>query len=314
MPVELLLALGLGLAVVSMLSWLVVAFNRAKGARMALLDAESEIAQTAAGPVEYALLGDAGPVVLFLHGSPGGYDNAEPLDNGFRTLAPSRPGYLRTPLEVGATASEQAAAMAALLDQLEIDQVIVFAVSGGGPAGLCFAADFPERTVALVAAEAVSGATPLPKMPSFPGLDFLLWVIGRAVWATVGSRGLIRMMIPDPANRAKLLEDPKGLERFNALFAGVWPLEPRVAGANNDSVQFAGLELPLERIVAPTLVIHGTADINVPYAHGQRIADQIPGARLHTIDGGDHMMPFTHAAEFERVLTAFLEYALTLTE
>ncbi len=41
-------------------------------------------------------------------------------------------------------------------------------------------------------------------------------------------------------------------------------------------------------ITAPTLVLHGTADIVVDYERGVELARSIPGARLHTLDGADH--------------------------
>jgi len=46
----------------------------------------------------------------------------------------------------------------------------------------------------------------------------------------------------------------------------------------------------LHRIEAPTLVIHGVDDPCLPLAHGQRLAQSIPGARLLTLDMG-HMLP-----------------------
>jgi pimeloyl-ACP methyl ester carboxylesterase len=41
----------------------------------------------------------------------------------------------------------------------------------------------------------------------------------------------------------------------------------------------------------PTLVIHGTDDPILPYAHGKALADAIPRARLSTIDGMGHDLP-----------------------
>lgn len=38
----------------------------------------------------------------------------------------------------------------------------------------------------------------------------------------------------------------------------------------------------------PTIVIHGTRDSIVPFAHGERLAAAIPGARLFTVTGGHH--------------------------
>ena len=59
-------------------------------------------ADTSLGPVEYVEAG-GGPPVLFVHGSPGGSDQGALMGGflakaGFRVIAPSRPGYLDTPL------------------------------------------------------------------------------------------------------------------------------------------------------------------------------------------------------------------------
>ena len=64
---------------------------------------------TSRGLIEHATLGDGDePAVLVIHGTPGGYDQglcialrAGPLS--LRVIAPSRPGYLGTALDVGKT-------------------------------------------------------------------------------------------------------------------------------------------------------------------------------------------------------------------
>lgn len=116
----------------------------------------SQMAATSLGRVEYAMTGQGVPV-LKIHGSPGGYDHsiagarARPDDiTGFQIIAPSRPGYLRTPLSSGRTPAEQADLYAALLDVLKIDRVIVSGVSGGGASALQFAVRHPQRTIGLI--------------------------------------------------------------------------------------------------------------------------------------------------------------------
>ena len=47
----------------------------------------------------------------------------------------------------------------------------------------------------------------------------------------------------------------------------------------------------LARITAPTLVIHGTEDPIMPYAHGEATANAIPGAKLLPIEGMGHELP-----------------------
>jgi len=124
------------------------------------LSSNSLVLDTALGPIEYRQWGYGGPTILFLHGTPGGYDQYYPPPNfdpsSRRVIAVSRPGYLRTPIESGESLVEQADLYAALLDALEINEVIVMGVSGGGPGAITFAATHPERTQALIAGQAVS--------------------------------------------------------------------------------------------------------------------------------------------------------------
>ena len=54
------------------------------------LASDSQIIDTRAGKIEYLFSGDEGPVLLFVHGTPGGYDQAPDDYQGFRILAPSR--------------------------------------------------------------------------------------------------------------------------------------------------------------------------------------------------------------------------------
>src|SRR5919206_558169 len=132
----------------------------ARGSRMndplqeARLVAGSQVIQTARGPVEYATRGE-GPPVLLVNATAGGYDQALLLGemfvgDGFRQIAPSRPGYLRTPQAADPTAAGQADVLAALLDALGVRRAAVVGMSAGGPVAMQFALRHPERTSALV--------------------------------------------------------------------------------------------------------------------------------------------------------------------
>ena len=66
----------------------------------------------------------------------------------------------------------------------------------------------------------------------------------------------------------------------------------------------------LTRIDIPTLVIHGEDDRIVPFqASGKRTAASIKGARLVTIAGGPHCIPWTHADQVNPELVSFLGLA-----
>ena len=180
---------GIGLAVVVLLYVVVqVDFRRWRRCLYVRLQSGGKLADTDRGTVEYSTLGE-GPAVLIMHGAPGGYDQAMPIP-GFCVVAPSRPGYLRTKLSIGPTHEEQAKACAALLDSLGIDRVAVLGFSSGGPPALHFAAQYPDRTWALVLVSAVTKQWigPQPEASAFQritdrvfGKDFADWLVARAV-------------------------------------------------------------------------------------------------------------------------------------
>jgi hypothetical protein len=93
------------------------------------------VVQTAAGPIEYAERG-AGIPLLSIHGAGGGYDQGlvnvgDLVGDGFRVIAPSRFGYLGTPIPSDASPAAQADAHGALLGALKVDRAIVIGFSAG---------------------------------------------------------------------------------------------------------------------------------------------------------------------------------------
>ena len=293
------------------------------------LESGSTVVRTAGGDIEYASWGDAGPAILFLHGTPGGYDQAVRMGTiasaaGYRVVAPSRPGYLRTPLEVGLTPAEQADAFALLLSALDIERAAVVGASGGGPSALQFALRHPDRCWAHVQLMGVSRAR-LPSEgrrgsadgereeaePTFSARllssNFGGWVLGQL--AQLNPESTLERIVPDPANRARILDDPRKLDGFLALVNSATALqERRRAGARNDSRQFDDLVVPdLASIRCPTLVLHGTADRNVPIAMGELVAEGVPGAEMIRFEDADHFMILSHAEEVMLALFAFTD-------
>ena len=69
----------------------------------------------------------------------------------------------------------------------------------------------------------------------------------------------------------------------------------RVAGLENDMARFGEIEdLELEKIGAPALIIHGTADVDVTPDHGDHAAATIPGADFLAMAKGTHLSLFVH--------------------
>ena len=274
------------------------------------LNGNSKIAETKLGPIEYKMIGDKGPILMSIHGSPGGYDQNIISSDAFRILILSRPGYLRTPLGVGQTPAEQATAYSELLDVLDIQKVVVMGISGGGPSSMEFAAKFPEKTLGLIAFEAVSYsedyANKFPDDESMMnGSDFSMWA-GLYSMSFLGTKKKAAMMLPNPKNRIRLTSNPKNVAKLKSMEWSIWPMSLRREGVVNDYQQFANLSIPFEKINAPTLVIHGNEDINVDLAHARELIQKVQGSELRIIDEGDHMMMFTHAEEIDSLIKEFV--------
>lgn len=119
----------------------------------------SERLGTRAGTVEVEITG-AGPDLLILHGSGGGFDQGTWIAHalglrGYRVIAISRPAYLGTP--DCETIGEAAELCVATLDALEVEHAAVIGASGGGLCAAALAIGHPERVGALVMLSAVSG-------------------------------------------------------------------------------------------------------------------------------------------------------------
>jgi pimeloyl-ACP methyl ester carboxylesterase len=280
-----------------------VAYLRQRKEALERLVRGSQVVETGRGPVEYASVGE-GPAVLVLHGGGGGYDQGALFawpEWGLRFIAPSRPGYLRTPLWVGHTFEEQADALAAMLNVLEIDQVAVLGMSAGGPPALYFALRHPERCRALVLLSAVSSSlSGSPVSADFvvrvKPSDFFMWLLFKTP--------LINFLA---GRMFEVGKDPEKRSLRQRVLDSAFPFSPRLAGGVNDLRQMAALpHLPLERIAVPTLVIHGDSDAVVPFAQGQRAAEAIPGAQLLILEGGNHLAFVTHLEQSRPALREFL--------
>ena len=295
--------IGLGFLLVVLVTVIVTIASFAIWKRQFIreLESQSTLVQTPLGQIEYAEIGQGRPI-LVVHGTPGGYD--QPLSSikatqsekkGYRFIMPSRPGYLRTRLSVGATPQEQAQAFAALLTELHIDKVVVHAVSGGGPSALQFAMQYPERCSALILEVARTQSSEQPSDPPQASTvdDMIIWLFGEQIFIKP-----LQDKHPDDSVIATI-ERGKMYSRL--------PSAKRVMGKANDISQFATIEnWPLNQIRCPTLILHGTADTNVPIANAEYAHDQIANSEFVKFTGEDHLVTVTKHKEIEEAIAAFL--------
>jgi len=282
------------------------------------ISAGSTIAFTPCGPIDYALVGD-GPPVLVVHGAGGGYDQGlelgEPLiRSGFRVVAMSRFGYLRTPLGADASPAAQADAHACLLDELSIQRVAVAGVSAGAPSSMQFALRHPDRIAALVLlvpAAYVPRPNDAPPMHTPPGtrflfdtalrLDFLFWIATKLARETV-----IRAILATPpiVVRDAVAEEQA---RVQQVLEHILPVSPRRLGLVNDAAVTSSLpRYELEKITARTLVISAADDLFGTFDGARYTAAHIPRARFIGYTSGGHLW-VGHQQELMSEVEAFLK-------
>lgn len=68
----------------------------------------------------------------------------------------------------------------------------------------------------------------------------------------------------------------------------------------------SSVEPLLARVETPTLVMHGTEDVRVPFAVGEELARRIPDAKLYPFSGVGHVPNTTAVGEFCEVLRRFV--------
>jgi 2-hydroxy-6-oxonona-2,4-dienedioate hydrolase len=294
---------------------LALEFRKDLHAHRQRIAAGSRLVQTACGPIEVAEAGEpSGAPLLVIHGSGGGFDQglalaADYAPRGYRVIAPSRFGYLRTPFPDDPSGQRQADHLACLLDALKLREAALLGFSAGGISALHFAARHPERTRALVlvvpAVYRPDPAVPTPAwalrvLDAMLAADLPFWLM-----AKLAPDATRRLVLATPA-AVYAQADSAERERADAMLRNIVPVSARRLGLLNDSRLTTGAaRADLEAIRAPTLCISARDDGFGTYESARYSTDQISGARLLDFERGGHLL-LGHQAEVVAAVDALL--------
>jgi pimeloyl-ACP methyl ester carboxylesterase len=229
--------------------------------------------------------------MLIVHGAGGGYDQGEYfaklIGGNYRWIAPSRFGFLGSPVPDEANSAQQADAYACLLDALGIDRVGVVGVSMGGPSSLLFALRHPQRTTSLVMISAASHA--IPPRPAILATVFKVFLNDFVYWSMVklSPSGLL-VGLGVPMEVQKQLS-PQEVAQLNAFLESIEPMGARQNGQNLEQHMSEYDAQQIRNIQVPTLVLHARDDTLVTFEQGEFTANNIPGAQLIPMEKGGHL-------------------------
>jgi pimeloyl-ACP methyl ester carboxylesterase len=189
-----------------------------------------------------------------------------------------------------------------LMSALGIDRASVCGISMGGMIAQVMALQKPERIRSLICLETTSGEWDLPR-PTPEAQEALT-----SIPPTEREAYLDYIVEVNSAfgNRSPFLDRDLQRRMSAAAYDRMW--YPIGYSRQMAAILAApGRRGPLQALDRPTLVIHGDCDALIPLAHGQDLAQTIPGARLEVIHGLGHGMAYP--ALWEQMVTAIARIA-----
>jgi pimeloyl-ACP methyl ester carboxylesterase len=246
--------------------------------------------------------------LVFHHGTPGAATPIRALERaaharGLRLVTTSRPGYGDSSPQPGRRVVDVAADTATVLAAIGADRCLIAGWSGGGPHALACGARLGATAAVLV----IAGVAPY----AAEGLD---WMAGMGEGniaefsAALDGEDRLRPLLLGEREQLKAGTAADLVASLDTLLPDVdravltgefgedlaanfhEAMRTGVEGWFEDDMAFArswGFELA--EISVPTMIWQGSADLMVPFAHGQWLASQLPGASAHLEEGEGHL-------------------------
>jgi pimeloyl-ACP methyl ester carboxylesterase len=217
-------------------------------------------------------------------------------DAGFRVLAFDNRGVGRSERPPGPyTVPQMADDAVSVLDAAGVKAAHVYGISLGGMIAQEVALRYPERVRGLVLGATTRGGA--AHVAAGPDVGALVGLRARmsaeqAVWASVPINYAARTR---RHGGDRIAEDIEQRLRY--------PVEGEFYAAQLAAAQ--AHDAAVEGIRAPTLVVHGSEDVLIPAANGERLAAAIPGADLALWPQAAHLY-VTDEPEADRGVAAFL--------
>jgi pimeloyl-ACP methyl ester carboxylesterase len=250
---------------------------------------------------------DNAPAIVFLHGYP--FDRSMwsgQIDflsaNGYRVLAPDLRGFGESVAQTSTltTMADMARGVAALMDQLKIEQATICGLSMGGYVAFEFADLFPSRVRALVLAGTRAPAdNEQERKGRMEQVEQML---------TKGMDGIAEASLPKLLAPKTLAEKPDVVTLVREMILRADP--KGAAAAQRGMAARRDYSGDLVGINVPALILVGRQDPIRPVADAEFMHRGLNGSRLAVIEDAAHMTNMEQPEVFNRVLLDFLQTAI----
>jgi 3-oxoadipate enol-lactonase len=193
------------------------------------------------------------------------------------------------------TAAQMAGDAIAVLDAAGVQRAHIYGASMGGQIAQEVALLAPERVISLILGCTAAGAP--DKFPRWQ--QMVMWP---SYWANPSEASLAKMVkskIYGPA------ATPEGIASDMAVFGKQKNNRRGLIAQAHAVFDFDSLDR-VGKITAPTLILHGDHDKNVPLAWGRELADAIPNARIEVLPGAGHLYMTGRSKEANEAVLSFV--------
>jgi len=246
--------------------------------------------------------------LVFHHGTPGAATPVRALERaahqrGLRLVTTSRPGYGDSSRDRGRSVVDVAGDTAEVLQAIGADRCLVAGWSGGGPHALACAARLSATAAVLV----IAGVAPY-------AAEGLNWTAGMGdenvveFTSALGGEDQLRPYLNEQREHLKAVTVTDIISSLDTLLPDVdravltdefgedmasgfrEALRTGVDGWLDDDLAFTmpwGFDF--DEISIPVMLWQGSADLMVPFAHGQWLSSRLPGVAAHLEQGEGHL-------------------------
>ncbi len=229
------------------------------------------------------------PTLLLVHGAGGSHLSWPPALRRLPfadVVAPDLAGHGRSSGTGRDTIAAYAEDMLMLLDALALPRVVIVGHSMGGAIAQALALRAPERVAGLVL---LGTGSRLPVAPQ------LLPALLETTEATIAQ-------LMDWAWGAQTPDEMKQQGAQLMLEVG-----PQVLHDDFAACAVFDVRADVAQIAAPTLVVGASDDRMVPPKFSRTLAESVPNAELHMLEGAGHMFPLERPQELSETLIDWLE-------